>query len=128
MQNIARIRMALDKAKLDIPIHVFGSLDTVTTPMYFLAGADIFDGLTWLRFAYQDGQTIYKQNFGATKFAVSTKAHVLDGLCWNHNYYYMKELELEMQRFLLVNDFVAFKHHQKLFKESLDSTLEAVEE
>jgi len=48
MQNIATIRLALDKAGMEIPIHVFGSLDTITTPMYFLAGADIFDGLTWL--------------------------------------------------------------------------------
>ena len=50
MKNIAQLRRALDKAGLETPIHVFGSLDTVTTPMYFLAGADIFDGLTWLRF------------------------------------------------------------------------------
>ncbi len=49
MQNIAKLRKALDKAGLNIPLHVFGSLDTVTTPLYFLAGADIFDGLTWLR-------------------------------------------------------------------------------
>lgn len=52
MKNIAKLRRALDKAGLETPIHVFGSLDTDTTPMYFLAGADIFDGLTWLRFAF----------------------------------------------------------------------------
>nr|MBA3572745.1 hypothetical protein [Pyrinomonadaceae bacterium] len=57
MQNIAKLRLALDNAGLHTPIHVFGSLDTVTTPMYFLAGADIFDGLTWLRFAFHDGHT-----------------------------------------------------------------------
>lgn len=125
MQNIAKIRLALQKVKLDTPIHVFGSLDTVTTPMYFLAGADIFDGLTWLRFAFHNGQTIYKQNFGATEFGVSTKAHLLDGRCWNHNYYYMRELELEMQRFLRGNDFAAFKFHGDIFKKALESVLES---
>jgi hypothetical protein len=64
MKNIARLRHALDKAGLETPIHIFGSLDTVATPMYFLAGADIFDGLTWLRFAFHEGQTVYKQNYG----------------------------------------------------------------
>jgi hypothetical protein len=59
MENIAKLRMALDKVGLDTPIHIFGSLDTITTPMYFLAGADIFDGLTWLRFAFHNGYTMY---------------------------------------------------------------------
>jgi len=31
MKNIAQLRRALDKAGLETPIHVFGSLDTVTT-------------------------------------------------------------------------------------------------
>lgn len=55
MCNIAKIRDALNKAGMETPIHVFGSLDTISTPLYFLAGADIFDGLTWLRFAFDEG-------------------------------------------------------------------------
>jgi hypothetical protein len=58
MLNIARLRRALTAIGLDTPIHVFGSLDTVLPPLYFLAGADIFDGLTWLRYAFRDGQTV----------------------------------------------------------------------
>jgi hypothetical protein len=126
MQNIARIRRALTAADLDTPIHVFGSLDTVTTPMYFLAGADIFDGLTWLRFAFEKGQTIYKHNFGATALGVTTAAHVIDARCWNHNYYYMKDLELEMRRFLIDHAFEAFKYHRELFRSAHQSTIEAV--
>ena len=60
MANIARLRSALDRVGLDTPIHVFGSLDTVTSLCYFVAGADIFDGLTWLRFAFNDGHTLYR--------------------------------------------------------------------
>ncbi|WP_210266360.1 hypothetical protein [Mesorhizobium sp. NZP2077] len=94
MQNIARLRKALSEAGIRVPIHVFGSLDTVTTPLYFLAGADIFDGLTWLRFAFHEGHTLYKQNYGALNLGVKTPAHVIDGRCWNNNYYYMTELAL----------------------------------
>lgn len=126
MKNIATLRRALDKAGLDKPIHVFGSLDTVTTPLYFLAGADIFDGLTWLRFAFHEGHTLYKHNYGALRYGVGTKAHVIDGRCWNDNYYYMRDLELEMRRFLNGNDFSAFKHHGDLFRESLESVVEAL--
>jgi hypothetical protein len=126
MQNIAKLRTALDKAGIDIPIHVFGSLDTVTTPLYFLAGADIFDGLTWLRFAFHEGQTIYKQNYGALHLGVKTPAHVIDGRCWNNNYYYISELELQMRRFLNDGDFNSFKFHGEHFRAALESVKEAV--
>jgi hypothetical protein len=126
MQNIARLRQALDKVGIDVPIHVFGSLDTVTTPLYFLAGADIFDGLTWLRFAFYKGQTIYKQNYGALHLSVKTPAHVIDGRCWNNNYYYITELELQMRRFLNEGNFASFEFHGELFRAALESVKEAV--
>lgn len=126
MKNIATLRVALTKAGLETPIHVFGSLDTVTTPLYFLAGADVFDGLTWLRFAFCEGQTIYKHNYGALRFGVGTKSHLIDGRCWNDNYYYMRDMELEMRRFLSGGDFSVFKHHGDIFRKSLEGVLEAI--
>jgi hypothetical protein len=125
MKHIAQLRQALDRAGLNIPVHVFGSLDTVTTPMYFLAGADIFDGLTWLRFAFHEGQTLYKHNYGALKFGVGTKAHVIDGRCWNDNYYYIKNMELEMQRFLQTQNFNSFKYHGPMFQDAYQNVLES---
>ncbi len=94
--------------------------------MYFLAGADIFDGLTWLRFAFHEGHTIYKQNYGAFKLGMNTKSDVIDGRCWNANYSYVRELELEMRRYLNNADFGVFKYHQELFKSALQSVLEEV--
>lgn len=125
MKNIAKLRRALTAAGMDIPIHIFGSLDTISTPMYFLAGADIFDGLTWLRFAFHEGLTIYKHNFGALQLGVTTKAHMVDARCWYENYYYMIELQLEMRRFLASQDFGSFKYHGNMFKTALESALEA---
>ena len=125
MKNIALLRAALRDVGLNTPIHIFGSLDTVTTPLYFLAGADIFDGLTWLRFAFYNGYTLYKQNYGAFKHGVTTKAHMIDGHCWNDNYRYLKELELEMRRYLNDHDIHVFKHHTVLFQDALTSVREA---
>ncbi|MEQ1871077.1 MAG: hypothetical protein ABL961_13765 [Vicinamibacterales bacterium] len=63
MQHIAELRLALDDAGMTaLPIHVFGSLDPISVSLYFLAGAEIFDGLTWLRYAYLDGVAMYRQN------------------------------------------------------------------
>lgn len=126
MKNIAKLRRALTAVGIDIPIHVFGSLDTISTPMYFLAGADIFDGLTWLRFAFHEGLTIYKHNFGALQLGVTTKAHMVDARCWHQNYYYMNELQLEMRRFLASQDFSSFKYHGNMFNTALQSALEAL--
>lgn len=73
MINIARIRKALNGVGLEnMPIHIFGSLDTVSTPLYFVAGADIFDGLTWLRFAYYKGMTIYRQNYARSSLSATS--------------------------------------------------------
>ena len=126
MENVAKLRIALDCIGLETPIHVFGSLDTITTPMYFLAGADIFDGLTWLRFAFHDGFTMYKQNFGALELGVKAKAHIIDGRTWFHNYRYLVDLELEMRRFLKDQDFMSFKHHGDLFRRAHEGMLEAI--
>ena len=125
MASIARIRRALTGAGLETPIHIFGSLDTVTTPMYFLAGADIFDGLTWLRFVFHNGYTIYKQNYSALELGVRTSSSVIDAKCWHQNYYYINQLEDEMRRFLLKNDFSSFRCHSEKLEMAYQSVVEA---
>jgi hypothetical protein len=127
MKNIARIRTAMNKVDLHQPIHVFGSLDTISTPLYFLAGADIFDGLTWLRFAFLDGLTVYRHNFSALRIGAQIKSHLIEGRCWNHNYYYIKDLELSMRRFLADRDFGSFRYHSDFFKDTLQSVMEDLE-
>ncbi|OME46850.1 hypothetical protein BSK59_28820 [Paenibacillus odorifer] len=57
--NIYRIRKALTDAGLEIPIHIFGCLDPLSVILYYLCGADIFDGLSWLRFSIKNGTPTY---------------------------------------------------------------------
>ncbi|SFM76259.1 hypothetical protein SAMN05421880_1327 [Nitrosomonas nitrosa] len=128
MTNIARIRQSLNTAGLgDKPIHVFGSLDTVSTPLYFVAGADIFDGLTWLRFAYHNGMTLYKHNFVTLRFGTQVKSHLVDARCSYENYYYIKKLQLEMRNFLINNDYNCFSHHGDIIESALRSVIEELE-
>jgi hypothetical protein len=121
MQNIARLRLALDKVGLEHPIHVFGSLDTITTQMYFLAGADIFDGLTWLRYAFHDGYTIYKQNYSAVSLGISARVDTIDGQCCVRNYSQLQDMELSMRRFVRTGDYGCFQPHGDLFKRACES-------
>jgi hypothetical protein len=128
MGSIARIRRALNDAGLgNKPIHVFGSLDTISTPLYFVAGADIFDGLTWLRFAYFEGLTIYRQNFAAKRFGTQIKSNLVEARCSFENYYYMKKMQLEMRTFLASHSFDSFSHHKELIEGSYRAAVEETE-
>lgn len=118
MVNIAKLRRALHDVGMSTPIHIFGSLDTISSLLYFTSGADIFDGLTWLRYAYVDGYTIYKQNYGNLHLPITTKNPMIDAHCWFKNHSYLRDLELEMQRFANTGDFGAFKHHTELLRKA----------
>ena len=58
--NIAHLRRHLNDAGVESPIHIFGGLDPLYTPLYFAAGGELFDGLGWLRYAYRDGVAMHR--------------------------------------------------------------------
>ena len=58
--NITRLRRHLDDAGVESPIHIFGGLDPLYTPLYFAAGGELFDGLGWLRYAYREGIAMHR--------------------------------------------------------------------
>ena len=53
-RNVVALRSGLSGAGVEIPIHVFGCITPAATLAYFLCGADVFDGLNWLRYAFGD--------------------------------------------------------------------------
>ncbi|VTR48215.1 Uncharacterised protein [Actinobacillus pleuropneumoniae] len=61
--NIYKIRKALSGVGMDTPIHIFGCLDPLSATLYFLCGADIFDGLSWLRFSFNNGTATYLNQY-----------------------------------------------------------------
>jgi hypothetical protein len=116
LANVARLRKALDRHYADMPIHVFGSLDTISTYLFFLAGADVFDGLTWLRYAFSEGDTIYRHSFGALKLPISVNSDIVEGRCWSNNYQYMQQMRLNMLKYLNDGNFEHFGRHHELIK------------
>ena len=60
---IHQVRTALSALSPNryIPIHIFGCFDPKTVIRFVMAGADIFDGLTWMRYLFLDRSTLYKR-------------------------------------------------------------------
>jgi hypothetical protein len=58
LKALVELRDLLDASGVTAPIHIFGGLDPLYTPLYYSAGGEIFDGLSWLRYAYHDGLCI----------------------------------------------------------------------
>ncbi|MFE2359107.1 hypothetical protein [Streptomyces parvulus] len=59
--TLARLREALDSLDIGTPIHVFGVLDPLFVRLYFDCGAEVFDGLTWLRYGMVNGCSVYRE-------------------------------------------------------------------
>ena len=51
--TVVMLRDALEDAGLDAPIHIFGAINPMEVLTYFFCGADVFDGLNWLRLAFR---------------------------------------------------------------------------
>ena len=56
--SIVMLRDLLNNAGLDTPIHVFGAINPYEVLTYFFCGADIFDGLNWLRLAFRSNGSV----------------------------------------------------------------------
>jgi hypothetical protein len=61
LTHLAWLRDELTRAGIERPIHVFGSLDPLFTPLYFAAGGEIFDGLTWMRYGFERELSVYRE-------------------------------------------------------------------
>ncbi|NPE28136.1 hypothetical protein HNV12_09215 [Methanococcoides sp. SA1] len=128
MINIATFRKKMDEKNIQIPIHIFGSLDPITTPLYYLSGADIFDGLSWLRFTYdqQSGNAVYRNCIGPKKNGIHATMHLIWMNSLYSNYNYLRRLEIDLKKFKDTNDFSIFGENAQFFKKSYDDLAEAI--
>lgn len=62
-ENIVKIRNTLTQSGVSTPIHIFGCLDPLTIICYYLCGADIFDGLSWLKYTFYNNLALYSHNY-----------------------------------------------------------------
>jgi hypothetical protein len=89
---------------------VFGSLDPVTSILYFLAGAEIFDGLTWLKYSYYNSSAIYTSNYGVLnpELGINTIDSRIKSFTISKNTYYLDKMKYTMKDFLQDKNFKIF--------------------
>lgn len=120
MVRIARLRQALDDASLRIPIHVFGALDPLTVCLYFIAGAEIFDGLTWCRYAYRSGQCVYVQNSAAIAYGIEVDDDEARVRTIRDNLRHLDHLERSLRGFSATGDWNQLGDNQDLVRTAAD--------
>ena len=101
---IIMLRNALHDASLNLPIHVFGAITPLEVLTYFFCGADIFDGLSWLRLRFSENgsTTIEEAAFdldmsGLTDFE-------LRAIEWLNNLRRLYRLQESLRRYSLSKD------------------------
>jgi hypothetical protein len=100
LSNLAKLRAAMDREDIHIPIHVWGGLDPVLTPLYFFVGAEIFDGVSWLRYAYYDGMAVYRDLYGVLELGIETSLDHARALTLNHNTTVLSRLTTSLREFV----------------------------
>lgn len=129
LKFIASLRVEMNRLDISIPIHIYGGLDPISTPLYFFAGADIFDGVSWLRYAFHEGVAVYRNSVSVLKYGVNTptvyvKAHVFD-----NNILYLQELTTRLRKF---SDnkrlgFKMFEGQASVFKKAFEDMLAEIQ-
>ena len=114
MHTIAKFRLAMDEIGVKAPIHIFGSLDPITSVLYFMAGAEIFDGLTWIRYSYHQGKAVYYHNYGAIMNGLQERDALVKAKSLVDNVYYLRNLQTQMERYLVTESFKVFEENETL--------------
>ena len=63
LRRVALLRQKLDAQGITAPIHVWGGLEPLSSTLFFFAGAQIVDGVSWLRYAYRNGLAIARETY-----------------------------------------------------------------
>jgi hypothetical protein len=116
MISIANMRLNLDEGGVNKPIHVFGSLDPITTPLYYLAGAEIFDGLTWLKFIFHEGSTYYRESEAVRLMGPEDRSFNIWVRSVYQNYHEITKLEGSLRQFRMTGRWSDFGRNEELLK------------
>jgi len=118
MLNIARLRTHMDKNNIKKPIHIFGSLDAITTPLYYFSGADIFDGLTWIRYIFDNGNSFYFDGYGAKFKGIQSDVDTLSMTVRALNNRYLESLQMKLENFQSSGKFSEFGKNKDFFNKT----------
>ncbi len=120
LRNVAKLRRGLDDAGVKSPIHIWGGLDPILTPLFFFAGAEIFDGVSWLRYAYIDGVAVNREAYSALKLNVNLSLDHSIFMCMNDNLAALSRLSTNLREFVDLGgtSFDMFEENSNTFEQA----------
>ena len=99
------LRDMLTQAGLCTPIHVFGAINPYEVLAYFFCGADVFDGLNWLRCSFgKYGSTAIGET-ATDSFRWNMTDAELQTQAWTNNLRLLFRLQEEIRCFGAGGDF-----------------------
>jgi hypothetical protein len=123
LRRLAHLRIELTRAGVEAPIHIWGGLDPIVTPLYFFAGADIFDGVSWLRYSYHEGLAVNREAYAVLASDIALPHDHAVALALSENLYALEGLTNSLRAFSLSDftNFAVFDHQQDALKAAFQS-------
>ena len=126
--TLARMRKTLDDSGVDAPIHVFGALDPLISPLYFMVGGEIFDGLSWIRYAYVDGVAVHQDAMTVLKRNIDDDSERRDARRYLSNLDELRKLKHQLEKWAYEPDrFDLLGPNQQSIREIYDTVMARVE-
>jgi hypothetical protein len=114
LMTVAALRTSLDEAGVVAPIHLFGALDPLFVTLYFMAGAELFDGLTWLRYGYHAGVSVYRESAGLLDGDLDVPRSLCGGRVQLRYLGALVDLKRSLRRWVQVGgEFAVLPYHQE---------------
>ena len=111
LQAVMALREMIERHRPGLPIHIFGALDPLFVPLYFAAGADIFDGLTWLRYGFDHGVALHRESAALLAGHLTEREDVRSRAVLTANVGELARLTHRLQRFAVERrDWAVFNH------------------
>jgi len=101
-------------------------LDPVTTPLYYMSGADIFDGLAWIRFIFSGGNTLYIDSFGPINDGIHINMDQIWAMNIAKNYQYIRRLNMNLGKFQSTCDYRFLGPNPDFYKTSYEDLMDKI--
>lgn len=120
LKRLAQLRVAMTERNITAPIHVWGGLDPLITPLYFFAGADVFDGVSWLRYTFHKGLAVNRDAFGILQGTVTTSYDHAAMLSLSQNLVALQGLATSLRAFASSDtpNFEIFEHNREILQKA----------
>ncbi|XHH09567.1 MAG: hypothetical protein ACFCUE_02760 [Candidatus Bathyarchaeia archaeon] len=107
--NLMKLRKALKRKDLELPIHVFGCIDPLGVLLFYLSGADMFDGTNWLKLSFDNNLAIYPNNSAVISGAWNSfDSSVFEYIC-AENLRKLTNLMFQLKKYTNEHDLCLFK-------------------